>query len=134
MGLQSANASAGSNSAGLLILRLGLGVLCIPHGYDKLVNFATYKTQFLNFLGMGTTVSLVLSTFAEFFCAIMIMIGLYTRLSAIPLAINFLVATFWASKTGPFGDGEHTALYAVGFLALIFTGAGRFSADGMFRK
>jgi len=134
MGLQSANASTGSISVGLLILRLGMGVLCIPHGYQKLTNFAAFKSQFLNFMGMGPTLSLGLSTFAEFFCAILVVIGLYTRLAAIPLVINFLVACFWASKSGPFGDGEHVALYAVGFLTLVFTGAGRYSADGMFRK
>ncbi|HLO81537.1 MAG TPA: DoxX family protein, partial [Chitinophagaceae bacterium] len=54
----------------MLIMRLGFGILMIPHGYDKLVHFAQYRKDFMNFLGLGSTLSLALVVFSEFFCSI----------------------------------------------------------------
>ena len=51
----------------MLLLRVSFGVMMIPHGYDKLVKFAHMKSGFINFLGMGSTMSLALDVFAEFF-------------------------------------------------------------------
>jgi putative oxidoreductase len=139
----SANYTSGAINAGLLILRVGMGVLCLPHGLDKIRNFAMYKGLFINFLSMGQTVSLSLSTFAEFFCSILVVFGLFTRFACIPLVINFFVAVFVAHggdiifymKNGqPAGTAEHPALYGIAFLALLITGPGRYSLDAMFKK
>jgi putative oxidoreductase len=143
MGIFSANISARAINAGLLVLRVGMGVLCIPHGYDKIVNFNTYKPMMINFLGLGQAVSLGLSTFAEFFCAILVVFGLFTRLACIPLIINFFTAVFIAHgadiifymKDGkPAGTAEHPMMYGIAFLTLLITGPGRYSADSMFKR
>jgi putative oxidoreductase len=143
MKLLSANYTSGAINAGLLVLRVGMGVLLAPHGYDKIKNFDAYKAQFINFLGIGQTFSLGLSIFAEFFCAILVVFGLFTRLACVPLVINFLVAVFVAHggdiifymKNGqPAGTAEHPMMYAIAFLTLLITGPGRYSADGVFRK
>ena len=75
----------------MFILRLGMGMLMIPHGYDKLVHFSNYKKDFMNFLGLGPTISLALVVLAEFFCSLFVMAGLFTRLMVIPLIIELLV-------------------------------------------
>jgi putative oxidoreductase len=80
----------------MLILRLGLGVLMIPHGYDKLVHFANYKKDFMNFLGLGSTISLALIVFSEFFCSIFLIMGLFTRITVIPMIIGLCVVIFKA--------------------------------------
>jgi putative oxidoreductase len=134
MNLLSANFTNGAINAGLLILRVGLGVLMIPHGYDKIVKFNEYKTQFMNFLGLGQPISLGLDIFAEFFCALLVVFGLFTRLATIPLIIAMIVAVTMAHGGRIFADGEHAALYAIGFLTLLITGPGRYSADAMFRR
>ena len=143
MRILSAKYTNSAINAGLLILRVGMGVLCMPHGYAKIKDFDTYRPMMINFLGLGQGVSLGLNIFAEFFCAILVIFGLFTRFACVPLVINFLVAVFVAHggdiifymKNGqPAGTAEHPMLYAIAFLTLLITGPGRYSADAAFRK
>ena len=134
MKLTSTKCPAGAFNVGTLVLRLGFGILMIPNGYNKMVNFAEIKKQMLNFLGMGTTASLSLLIFAEFFCVALLILGLFTRLAAVPLIIAMLVALGMAHKWQAFGEGGHAALFAVGYLAIAILGPGKISVDGMLGK
>jgi putative oxidoreductase len=118
----------------MFLLRLGLGALMIPHGHDKLINFAKYKGDFMNFLGMGGTISLALTVFAEFFCSIFLVMGLFTRFTVIPLIITMLVVIFKAHNAEIFGDGEHGALFLIGYIVILLCGPGRASVDGIMGK
>jgi putative oxidoreductase len=118
----------------MLLLRIGMGVLMIPHGYDKLVHFAAYKKDFINFLGLGSTVSLGLVVFSEFFCSIFVLIGLFTRFTVIPIIISTSVAVIKAHKLDIFGDGEHGSLFVVGLVVLLLCGPGKASVDGLSGK
>jgi putative oxidoreductase len=118
----------------MFLLRAGLGLLMIPHGYDKLVHFATYKKDFINFLGMGGTISLSLTVFAEFFCSIFLIMGLFSRLTVIPLIINMLVVVFKAHNAEIFGDGEHGSLFLIGYIVILLCGPGKASVDGIMGK
>lgn len=126
--------SSASLNIALLVLRLGLGILIIKHGYDKLSNFESIRDKFINFLGMGSTVSLALTIFAEFFCGILLTLGLFTRFACIPLIINMAVAFFVAHNADLFGKGEASALFLTGFVAILFAGPGKASVDGMISK
>ena len=118
----------------VLVLRAGLGLMMLPHGYDKLVHFAAKKNTFINFLGIGSTFSLSLSLFAEFFCAMFVIIGLFTRFTVLPLLIGMAVALFKAHDAAIFGGGEKAALYLTGFIAIFLLGPGKASVDGMMGK
>lgn len=132
--LTSTSYTTGAFNAGMLVLRLGLGGLMMKHGYDKLIHFAKYKSQFINFLGIGQSMSLSLVIFAEFFCALFILIGLFTRLATIPLIIVMCVALFKAHNADFMGEGEMATLYLTGYLGLLFLGPGKISIDGMMGK
>ena len=132
--LTSTSYTTGAFNAGVLLLRLGMGALMMKHGYDKLIHFAKYKSQFINFLGIGQSTSLSLVIFAEFFCALFILIGLFTRLATIPLIIVMCVALFKAHNADFLGEGEMATLYLSGYLALLFIGPGKISIDGMMGK
>jgi len=132
--LLSTKYSAGAFSTAMLVLRLGVGTLMLMHGYDKLIHFAKYEPQFINFMGIGTTMSLALCVFAEFFCSLFLILGLITRLACIPLIINALVIIFKASDGNPFGKSELPTLYLVGYIVLLLVGPGRVSIDGMVGK
>ena len=134
MKLLSTKYSAGAFNAAMLFLRLGTGILMMSHGYDKLIHFSTYQQKFMSFLGIGSTMSLALVVFAEFFCALFIILGLFTRLAAIPLIIAMCVALFKAHNADFFGDGQTATLYIVGFLVLLIVGPGKISVDGMTGK
>jgi putative oxidoreductase len=88
----------------------------------------------MNFLGLGSTVSLTLVIFAEFFCSMFLILGLFTRLAAIPLIIATCVMVFKAHNSDVFGDGETAALYLTGYIVLLLVGAGRVSVDSMISK
>ena len=118
----------------MLLLRIGMAVLMIPHGYDKLVNFASYKKDFINFLGLGSTVSLALVVFSEFFCSIFVLLGLFTRLATIPIIISTSVAVVHAHNLDIFGDGEHGSLFVVGLIVILLCGPGKASLDGISGK
>lgn len=118
----------------IFLLRLSLGVLMIPHGYDKLVNFAKYKGDFMNFLGMGSTLSLALVVFAEFFCSVFLIMGLFTRVVVAILLIEMIVVVFKAHDGNIFADGEHGSLFLAGFVAILLVGPGKASLDGILGK
>lgn len=132
--LFSTSYTAGAFNAGMLVLRLGMGGLMMKHGYDKLVHFSQYKPQFMNFLGLGQGTSLALVIFAEFFCALFILLGLFTRLATIPVIIVMCMALFKAHNSDFLGEGEMATLFLCGYLTFLFVGPGKISVDGMMGK
>jgi putative oxidoreductase len=118
----------------LLLLRLSLGGLMIRHGFGKLQHFAAKSPGFTDPFHIGGPASMSLTIFAEFFCAIFILLGLMTRLACISLIIAMSVAVFISHKGQVFGDGEHAALYLAGYVALLFAGPGKISLDRLIGK
>lgn len=122
----------GPGSLGLLILRVGTGAMMLfGHGWGKLAGFSDKAGVFPDPLGIGSAASLGLATFAEFFCAIGLIFGFATRLSALPLVINMLVAAIIVHSDDPWGKKEFALLYAVPFITLLFTGGGKYSLDAV---
>jgi putative oxidoreductase len=118
----------------MLLLRLGAGALIIPHGYDKLIHFSEKKDSFMNFMSMGSTPSYSLVIFAEFFCGMFIVLGLFTRLAVLPLIIAMSVVVFKASHGNIFGKGAEGALFLSCFSAILLCGPGKVSVDGLINK
>ncbi len=126
--LSTKTVSSTSGSLGLLILRVGVAVLMMTHGFAKLSNFSAMSAAF-DPIGMGGTFSLCLVIFAEVFCAAGLLVGLLTRAAMIPLIINFLVIIFVAHSGDPIGKIELPIIYLTAFVAFLFTGPGKFSID-----
>lgn len=117
---------------GLLIFRLIVGGLMLTHGYGKFMRVLEGNFQFANPIGIGEGPSLVLTAFAEFICALLIMFGLFTRLASIPLIIAMAVAAFITHGGDPLADKEKALLYLAAFIVLFYKGGGRYSLDRMF--
>lgn len=115
----------------LLILRLGVGFFMIAnHGLPKLNKIlAGNAHKFGNPLGLGPELSLYLTTFAEFFCSILVILGLFTRLASIPLAFTMFVAIFIVHIDDPLNKIEFASLYFIPYILLLFQGAGKYSVD-----
>ncbi|HEX7846388.1 MAG TPA: DoxX family protein [Chitinophagaceae bacterium] len=118
----------------LLLLRLTLGGLMIPHGVQKLTRFAAKSSTFSDPFNIGSPTSMALAIFAELFCAAFIVVGLMTRLACLPLIVAMSVAVLYSHNSDVFGNGEHAALYLGGFVALLFTGPGKISMDRLISK
>ena len=126
--------SPGYFNAAMLIMRLGFGLVMIHHGYDKFQHFAEYRDRFMNFLGLSTSISLSLIIFAELVCSVLVALGLFTRLACVVLIIGMVVATN-ALNWEVFGHAETSVIYIVGYLTILFAGAGRYSIDAaIFKK
>jgi len=119
-----------ASSFGLLILRVAAGVsMAAAHGWGKLTSFADLAPKFPDPLGIGKTFSLGGAVGAEFFCAILVALGLGTRWASVPLVFTMGVATFMIHAGDPYGKKEMAILYLVIFALFVFTGAGRYSLD-----
>lgn len=86
-------------------------------------------SQFGDPLGLGSELSLALTVFAEFVCAILLILGLATRLATIPLIITMVVAGFIVHGNDPFGKKEMALLYLAVYFVLLITGPGKYSLD-----
>jgi len=122
-------------SLATLILRLGLGItMLMAHGLDKLRHFSKYSGGFVDPYHLGRATSLSLDIFAEVFCSSLVILGLFTRLAAIPLIVAMATALFYVHHGDIFGMGERAGLFLTGFVALLSIGPGRASVDRFIGK
>lgn len=118
----------------MLIIRLVSGLLIIPFGYNKLIHFSEKKHSFMNFMGIGSSLSLSLVIFAEFFCGMLIVAGFLTRLAAATLVISLSVVVFKVTHGDIFGQGKEATHFLAAFLVILLCGPGRASVDGLIVK
>lgn len=118
-----------SSHFGLLILRLFVGAAMITHGYPKFLRILDGNFKFRDPLGIGSEASLILITFAEFICSILVILGLTTRFALIPLIIAMGVVFFIVHGADDFKSREIPFLFLGIYLTLFFTGPGKYSAD-----
>ncbi|MCC5938437.1 MAG: DoxX family protein [Lunatimonas sp.] len=122
------NKSFGTDIA-LLILRVGASMMLLTHGWAKITNFSERLNTFADPIGLGSALSLQLVIFAEFFCAILLILGFMSRVVLIPLIINMAVITFVVHAGDPFNKQELPLLFLVSFVVLMLTGPGKLSMD-----
>jgi putative oxidoreductase len=118
---------------GLLILRVFAGGFMIyGHGFPKLLRlFSGTGIKFADPLGIGTGLSFGLTVFAEFFCSIFVILGLFTRASLIPLIIAMFVAGLIHHVPDPFSVKEKALLFLIVFITLMLTGPGKYSLSNL---
>jgi putative oxidoreductase len=137
-----------SNDVALTILRLGLGVVFLAHGAQKLLGwFGGYglhgTMSFFEHMGMPAPVAfLVICT--EFFGGLGLIVGLLTRIAALGIGVEMIGAIFMVHlKNGFFmnwygtqkGEGFEYHLLAIAVAAaLLLRGAGAFSLDRALSK
>ena len=115
-----------------VLLRVGLGLFMLTHGYPKLEKLLSGSHQFPDPLGIGSLPSLILAVFAEVLCSALVALGLLTRYAVIPLIITMIVAAFVAHAGDPFGKREMALLYLLGYVVIFARGSGKFSLDYVF--
>lgn len=111
------------------LLRIGASALIMTHGFPKLMKILEGDFTFGDPLGIGAGPSLVLVAFAEFVCAVFVLLGLWTRFALVPLIITMAVAVFIAHAGDPFSSKELGLFFMINFVVLFLTGPGKYSID-----
>lgn len=127
----------GSIDLALLILRLWGGLLLFLHGYAKVTHFSQMSAHFPNPIHIGPLPTLLFAILSDAVCSLLVAIGLGTRYAALIVVINVGAAFTLVHhmKLVGQGNGELPLLFFGIFLALVITGAGRYSVDGaIFRR
>ncbi len=115
---------------GLLLLRIAVGgFMAVSHGWGKFQKLISGDFSFADPLGIGEEASFILTVFAELFCGILVVAGLFTRAALIPLIITMIVAVFIVHADDPFGKQEFGLLFLIPYMTLFLTGPGKYSLD-----
>lgn len=129
----STNLDLKKTDIGVLIFRICIAALMLTHGVPKLLTFFSgEEIGFADPFGLGPATTLALVVFAEFICSVLILIGLGTKLAAIPLIINMAVISFIIHMPDGLERQELPLLYLGGYILLFFTGSGKYSLDHFF--
>lgn len=121
-------------SLAVFILRVGFAGFLATHGYSKVQSFLAGDHDFPDPLHVSPIVSQALTIFAEVFCSLLLILGLFTRVTTIILMVCMLVIAFAVHGSDPLGDKEHALLYLIGFIVIFLTGPGKYSLDARLYK
>jgi putative oxidoreductase len=119
---------------GYLLLRLTAGLMLIPHVWPKLVaGPAAIATNVMARRGVEPAlVAAYLAIIVELVGAVCITLGLFTRVVAALLVIEFLVIVKVHSVAGWMAQGaEFPFLWLIVFIFILIRGGGRYSVDRM---
>lgn len=115
---------------GLLALRIAGGAFMLSHGWGKMMKVFAGDFAFADPIGVGPTLSLLLTVFAEVICAVLILVGFKGRFASIFGMITMLVAAFVIHLEDPWRKKEFALLYFIIYLAIFLMGTGKFGIDG----
>lgn len=128
---------------GLLVLRIGIGIMFVLHGEGKMFG-GTEKWLKLGGAMEGLGITFLptfwgfMAAFAEFGGGILLVLGLLFRPACLLMVITMAVAAHvhWIDAAeagealkGKIMGGSHAIEAGVVFLALLFTGPGKYSVD-----
>ena len=119
---------------GILLLRLVFGGLFIYIGFQKIEHYHQYLPMFKDYTGLGIKTSYNLVIFAEYFCGILVTIGLLTRLAVVPIFITMMVVVFVALKGKGFNDKQLAFLFLILCIVIFILGSGKYSVDALLFK
>jgi putative oxidoreductase len=121
---------------GRLVLRVTLAVLLLFHGVSKLIGGVGFITGMLEKAGLPAGLGYLVYV-GEVIAPLLLLLGVWTRLAAIIVAGNMIVAVllvhtkqfFTMSQTGGWAL-ELQGMYFFAAIALALLGAGRYSVGG----
>lgn len=122
-----------NREAGLLLLRISIGLLILLHGIANLTSNYSFIKSVLNGFGLPEIIAYFVFI-GEIIAPILIIVGLKTRLASLVLAFNMLiailmvhsVAIFTLNQFGGWGI-ELQGLYLFGTITIFLSGAGKYA-------
>lgn len=135
--MRNAVPSTPSDDMGKLILRAALAILILLHGVSKIIGGIGFIAGLLEKNGLPPALAYLVLV-GEVLAPVLILIGAWTRLAAVVIAGNMLVAIglvhmgelFTLGKTGGWAL-ELQGMFLFGAIAVALLGAGRYSLGGV---
>ncbi len=110
---------------GLLLIRLAVGSIFIAHGWAKFQNMEA-TIGFFGSLGMSAIIAYAV-TAIEFLGGILMVLGLWTGIAGVLLAIVMVGAYVLVKSKMPFMAAEIDIALFASSLGIAFAGAGKYS-------
>jgi aquaporin Z len=121
------------DSTALLIARLTVGVLFVSTGWGKVHNLAKVTAFFTELHIPAPAFNATLASFTELICGALLVVGLASRLAALPLVVTMIVALLTAKLDEIHGlpdlFGEVEWAYIALLLVIATAGPGKASLD-----
>jgi putative oxidoreductase len=135
--METTNRIPATDDAGKLVLRVVLAILILFHGVSKVIGGVGFITGMVAKAGLPAAFG-YLVYIGEVVAPILILIGLFTRVAALIVVVNMIVALllvhtkqfFSLSETGGWAL-ELQGMYLASGVALALLGAGRYSIGGI---
>jgi putative oxidoreductase len=133
-------ASRTADDIAKLLLRLTLGALILLHGISKIRGGPGFILDIVDKAGLPAPFGYLVYV-GEVLAPLLVIVGLWTRLAALVIAINMIVAValvhmdqlFTLADTGGWAL-ELQGLFLVAAVAVALLGAGRYSVGGNFGR
>jgi putative oxidoreductase len=133
-------ASRTADDIAKLLLRLTLGALILLHGISKIRGGPGFILDIVDKAGLPVPFGYLVYV-GEVLAPLLVIVGLWTRLAALVIAINMIVAValvhmdqlFTLADTGGWAL-ELQGLFLVAAVAVALLGAGRYSVGGNFGR
>ncbi len=110
---------------GLLWLRVSGSLLLLQvHGLPKLLHFNEQLSLIEDPWHLGAKLTLCLAIFAEVFCPLAIILGLFSRLACVPILAVLLVALVVVHPEWSLAEGQFAWLLLIIFSTLCIAGPG----------
>lgn len=118
----------------ILFLRVFIGGVMLLHMIGKLQDYDNYVLNFQSIVGLNHATSFALSILFEGLFAVMIIMGVGTRLAAALMAIVMIVSICEALMQGTVTDAESKLefIYIGIYITLVISGGGRYAISTMF--
>ena len=116
---------------GLLLMRVGLGITMMMHGFPKLTGGAGMWHDIGSGLGLPVPVAFgFMAAISEFIGGLMLIGGVFFRVALILLIGTMAGAVFYHVKAGDgFNGYSHALELLIVFLGLLFVGPGKYRVD-----
>ena len=110
---------------GLLLLRIGLALVFMWHGWGKIQNMEA-TAGFFSSLGLNMFWVWVVA-WVEFLGGIALLVGLLSRLAALALAVNMFFAIYLVQWSRGWAGYEFELMLLLALLAVHLAGPGRYA-------
>lgn len=119
-----------NTDSGLFVLRIGVGVIFLMAGWQKVAHLEATVAMF-GTMGIGVFWTYVAS-FGELIGGILVLTGLHTRIGAFLITVTMIVAT-WMTRSNPMMIMLPAAMLFAG-ISLWLSGGGRYSLSRIIWK